>query len=247
MKKNRSYKKSKKGFPVFSVILALLILGGAVYAGLYLERNTIISDVRFSGNYYTNEHDLYNAIESPVGFYADSVNYSKLYNQLKSSPYVSDATVHMNLRGTLTFVITEHEPIAMLVNGSNRVYMAEKGIILPVIPEKIPDVPLVYGLSAASVSDTLTSNESKVVEQFLLEARANEFGWITISEVAWNNSEGVTALTNDNGVKLVFGKDYFKEKFENWEAFYSQVVTQKGMGAFHIIDLRFSDQIVAKH
>lgn len=248
MSKKQSHKKSKKGFPLFSVILVLLILGGAVYAGLYLERNTIITDVHFTGNYYTNEQELYAAIEnSPVGLYADSVNYNSLYDQLQKSPYINTSTVSMSIRGVLTFEVTEHEPIAMLVNGSNRTYVAADGIILPVIPEKIPDVPLVYGLPATSVNDTLNSGSYEIVEQFLLEAKRNEFGWITISEVAWNPSEGISALTHDNGVKLIFGKDRFREKFENWEAFYSQVVTIKGMEAFHTIDLRFSDQIVAKH
>lgn len=229
------------------ILLSVALLTGAVMGGIYLEKNTRIETVQFEGNHYTDTESLEEALESPVGMLADSVSFDSLFMDLKTLPYVKDATVSMGIRGTLTFRVIEREPFAMLMDGNRRVYLSEGGIKLPIIPEKVKDVPLVYGFSARSLSDTLKSDHYRQVEEFLIAARTNELGWITISEVSWNESEGVVALTYENGVKLLFGRDQFREKMENWEAFYTNVVSKKGIGSFSSIDLRFKDQIVTRN
>lgn len=229
------------------ILLSLALLTGAVLGGLYLENNTRIDAVTFEGNHYTDVEDLEGALESPVGMLADSVSFDSLFMDLKTLPYVEDATVSMGIRGTLTFKITEREPFAMLVDGNRRMYLAEGGIKLPIIPEKVKDVPLVYGFSARSLSDTLKSDQYRQVEEFLIAAQENDLGWITISEVSWNDREGVVALTYENGVKLLFGRNQFDEKVKNWKAFYTDVISKKGIGSFSRIDLRYEDQIVTRN
>lgn len=240
-------KKSSKLRNALWIFLSLALLTGAVLGGLYIESNTRIDAVKFEGNYYTEIESLESALDSPVGMLADSVAFDSLFMDLKTLPYVKNTSVSMGIRGTLTFHIYEREPFALLMDGSRRVYLAEGGIKLPVIPEKVKDVPLVYGFSANPLSDTLNSESYKQVEEFLIAAKSNELGWITISEVSWNESEGVVALAYENGVKLLFGQDQFEEKMNNWEAFYTEVVLKKGIGSFSSIDLRFKDQIVTRN
>lgn len=239
--------KSHKIRNALWIFLSIALLTGAVLGGLYIESNTQIEAVKFEGNYYTDVGSLENALESPVGMYADSISFDSLFLDLKTLPYVEDATVSMGIRGTLTFRIYEREPFAMLVDGNRRVYLAEGGLKLPIIPGKVKDVPLVYGFSASPLDDTLKSDSYQQVEDFLIAAKKNEVGWITISEVSWNESEGVVALSYENGVKLLFGRDLFDEKIKNWKAFYTDVVSNKGMASFTSIDLRFKDQIVARN
>jgi len=232
---------------ITGIAFALALAGLAVFAGFYMERNTEIQALQFTGQFFTEDDALIEVMDSPIGLPADSVRFDPIFEDLKSLPYVQDVDVTMNFRGTLTFRIAEHEPIAMLVDGSNRSYVAEGGIKLPVYPEKIRNVPLVYGFSAQPVADTLNSNAYQQVEDFLTTARQNDLGWITISEVAWNNREGVVALTHDNGVKLLFGEHDFEQKLKNWQAFYTNVVSQKGIQSFNSVDLRFRDQIVTRN
>jgi cell division septal protein FtsQ len=224
----------------------LLFLGAAVYAGLYLEQRTMIENIQFTGNYYTAEDELISVLESPVGMRADSVNFKQHYEQLTSLPYVKQASVSMSYRGTLTFTVTEHEPLAMAVENGKRVYITETGEILPIVDGKIVDVPLLYGFSASPPDQQHKGEKFEILSDFLVAAKANPVGWVTISEVAWDSSEGIVALSQQNGVKLIFGKSAFEEKFENWEAFYSQVIGVKGMEELHTIDLRFANQIVTR-
>lgn len=246
MAKKRSH-KTPKGISASSWLAAsLLLVGLAVLAGFYLEGNTRITGVEFAGNYYTSESDLEESLVSPVGMMADSVNYSELFQSLQALPYVERVDVSMGMRGKLKFTVSERMPLALLADGSDRIYVAEGGFKLPIVPEKISDVPVVYGFSAEPAADTLNSDAFKQVESFLKEARANEFGWISISEVAWSQREGVTALSSENGVKLIFGKNNFSEKISYWEAFYSEIIPREGIQSFRSIDLRFRDQIVTQ-
>jgi cell division protein FtsQ len=241
-------KKSHNKKPVTLISGIMLIVGLAVLAGYWYEQNTVIDGIEFRGYHFTAPGDLEASIGDrlPEGMMADSVDYRSLIGAVTSLPYVEDVSVSMGRRGVLTFTVTEREPLAMLVDGTRRVYVAEGGIKLPLVDGKSVDVPLVYGFPAEPVSDTLSSEGYRQVEEFLTEARNNRFTWITISEVAWNEREGVVALTAENGVKLLFGHSDYNRSVRHWEGFYEEVVSVRGIRSFDQIDLRFRNQIVTK-
>lgn len=224
---------------------AILLFGLAVLFGLHVDQSTEISAVEMKGHYFSTEDELTRAFESPVGVLADSVDFSAIREPLKTLPYVKDVNMSMGFRGTLTLEISERKPIGLLINGSKKAYVDRDGIKLPDRLEKATDVPLLYGFSVEPVADTLNSQAFGQVRDFLVSAKENSFGWLTISEVTWNEREGVVALSHENGVKLLFGHENFDRKLSNWEAFYAEVVSRKGIESFRNIDLRFRDQIVA--
>lgn len=232
--------------PMVWTLFVFVLAGFAVYAGIYMERNTVIHDVTFTGNYFTSENSLFKAIDSPVGLYADSIDYRSIFADIKELPYINDVIVNMTRRGVLQFRVMEHEPIALLADGSYRAYVSEGGIKLPIKYGKAKNVPLLYGFPATPITDTLKTEAFRHVETFLTAAKQSRIGWITISEISWNDREGVVALTHENGVTLVFGKDNFEEKIAHWEAFYTDVIMIKGIKQFTRIDLRFRDQIVTQ-
>lgn len=244
MTKRKSHNAKK--FPYVWIAAVLLLAGGAVYAGLYLEKSTVIKEIEFTGNYYTETDELQASFKSPLDMVADSVSFNQILEDLKTPPYVKGAHVTMSSRGVLNFRVTEHQPIAMITNNVQRYYLAEGGFILPVITGKTEDVPILYAWEVVE-GKRLSGVAYDKVEGFLLAARNNRFAWITISEISWDSREGVTALSSENGIKLIFGKEGFAEKLSKWELFYSQVAAVKGLDVFHTVDLRFEDQIVTKN
>ena len=243
----KSGKKSNRiGSSIFGIILAIMMLGLAVAAGFYMEKNTYIHAVQITGNHFVDSDEIQSVIFSPVGMRADSVNFDSLFNQIKMNPYINDVTVSMSIRGTLTFQVQEHTPMAMLVNGSSRTYIAPGGVELPVIRGKAVNVPLVYGVNMSGNTDSTFTNEYRLMEDFLIALLENQTGWATISEISWSNREGIVALTIENGVKLIFGEENYFQKLQDWQAFYAEAVTQKGLQSFEIIDLRFRDQIITR-
>ncbi|MEX1063444.1 MAG: cell division protein FtsQ/DivIB [Balneolaceae bacterium] len=225
---------------------AVFILGLALLAGIHREKNSLIDELHFTGHHFTGTEELEGSFESPVGLHPDSVRFMDLMDRVSGLPYIKKARVRVEAGGKMIVDVQEREPLALLVDGGNRAYIDKDGIRLPVKPGKSPDVPLLHGFSAVPLSDTLSGREFESVRDFLSAAKENGFGWITISEVLFDNRQGVVALSLENGVKLLFGRGGFDRKMDYWEAFYSGVIRQKGIEQFTSIDLRYQDQVVTR-
>lgn len=242
MTKSTPHSTAKMGRGTWSA-LALIMLGLAIVAGFYFEQNTRISAIEFSGQEFTSVEQLEESMISPVGLLADSVDYGGIFGSLRELPYVKDVAVRMSFRGTLTIEIDERQPIGLLA-GKPTTYFDESGIQLPGRAGHWVDVPIVYGFRQTAPGDTLKGPDFAQVKEFLIAAKNDAFGWATLSEVAWNENEGVVALSSENGVKLLFGRNGFDQKVTHWKAFYQDVVTHKGIHSFRTVDLRFRNQIV---
>lgn len=226
------------------ITAVLLVSGIAVIAALYWNQNMTIQQVKVNELYFTDESQVQQVADNALGMKPDSLDLSALANDVEQLDYVKTVIPYIEPNGNLTLTITEREPLALLIEGSNRVYIDEDGVRLPVLEDKSDNVPLLYGYSAIISKDTLRDDSFLQVRDFLLDAKRNGFGWVTISEIAFDELEGVVALSQENGVKLLFGRNDFAAKLENWEAFYAQVIRTKGIQAVQQVDLRFSNQVV---
>jgi len=225
-------------------ITALVLLCGlAVAGGIYWTQNVTVTSVSFKGQYFTDTQTLQKAAAVPQGVKPDSIDFEKIKASVKAISYVQDARIELEPGGDVIIRISEREPLALLADASPKMYVDADGVPLPIIEGKILNLPLVYGFGQHT-SDTLRSESFVQVREFLTSAKSMPLCWVTISEVAFNPSQGVVALSQENGVKLIFGKGDFAEKLQNWESFYSQVIKFKGIENMQRIDLRFKNQIV---
>lgn len=224
---------------------ALLVLGLAVVGGLYWSSTMTVTNVRFTGNHFVAQQDL-EKIKVPTGISPDSMDFAQIMNRFEKLSYVRRADISVQPNGNLLVTIQERQPIAMLADGEKKIYVDREGVRLPIRLGKTVDVPILYGFQAAPMTDTLDSKAFKTTAQFLTSIRNRPASDATISEVAWTQKEGIVALTNQNGVKLIFGKGDFDTRLRNWEAFYGEVVKQKGIETMRSIDLRFQGQIVTR-
>jgi cell division protein FtsQ len=257
LKKRNRNKKQKNSRSVWTSSLknrtaltwisgSVFLFGLAIMAGIYWERNATVNEVRFINNHFTDDKELSDVIEAPIGLHPDSVDYRELIQAFSTLPYVQRAGIRVDARGRLIADIEERTPIAMLLEGSDRVYIDEEGTRMPVILQKTVDVPLLHQAGFQVEEDRLTGNAFEYTRDFLMAARNNEFGWITISEVGFDHEEGVVALSHENGVKLIFGLGGYEEKLSYWETFYSEVIRKEGIDQFSLIDLRYRNQIVTR-
>jgi len=236
--------KSRKN-PLPWVAGAILVLGLAIVGGLYWSSTMTVKQLQFEGNHFVSSTDL-QKVDVPMGMNPDSMDFRKIMNRFNSIAYVRQAKISVEPNGNLLIHITERQPIAMLVDGNHKIYVDADGVRLPLKLGSSVDVPILYGFSAKPMGDTLKSKGFKTVANFLTEVNKNPVSDATISEVAWTKDEGVIAVTNQNGVKLIIGKGGFAKRLRNWEAFYGQVIKQKGIEKMRSIDLRFEGQIVTR-
>lgn len=224
--------------------LVILAMGTVAMAGLYRTKSLKVNDVQFTGNHFSLTEELISVADIPSGVHPDSMDLTTIKNRIEALDYVDEVLIQVEPGGDLIFDIIEREPIGLLINGSDRAYLDKDGVILPIPDDQILDLPLVYGFNTRK--DTLKSEAVKQISDFLQTAKTNSLHWITISEVAYSDEEGVVALSNENGVKLIFGNNNFDHKLANWGTFYTEVVRVKGMQSMRQIDLRFRNQVVTK-
>lgn len=247
MTENEQHTKSQNNTAPWPWIAgAVLILGLAIVGGFYWSSTMKVEKVQFSGNHFVSKEDL-KLIDVPTGIHPDSIDFGATRKQFEELSYIKQADISVAPNGKMNIAITEREPIALLTDGSKKIYVDEEGIRLPMVTGKAVDVPILYGFSATPMQDTLKNEAFNTVSDFLSSVRNSDVSDATISEVAWTSkNEGVVALTSQNGVKLIFGKGDFNNRLRNWEAFYGEVIKTKGIEKMRSIDLRFEGQIVTR-
>ncbi len=246
MSTSKSHSDKKKGKLLPWATAIMLVVGGAVLAAIYWNKNVTVDKAEFSGNLIVEEAKLTGAAQITFGVHPDSLDLKSIVNRIEDIDYVKSAFAYAEPSGDLNIKIEERTPIAILLKGGKQIYVDEHGVKLPMYENHSFDLPLVYGFDTFAMKDTLKSESFAQIRDFLLEAKENEFGWITISEVAYDPEDGVVALSQENGVKLLFGNNDFRTKLENWKAFYTEVVRVKGIQSMQQVDLRFLNQVVTR-
>jgi cell division septal protein FtsQ len=226
------------------VIGALVVLCLAIAGGIYWHRSNKVEKIQYTGLHFINVKEVKKQVKIPKGIKADSLNYAAIRKKIKTIPYVKDVRFNMSPGGTLHINITERTPIALLIDGSRQSYIDQFGTRLNIKSGQNVNVPVLYDLHIPHGKDTTRS--FKQTMRFLQDLHQNKAADATISEVIWNNQKGIIALTNNNVVKVIFGKSNFMTRLRNYNAFYRYVIRREGIKPFHSIDLRFQGQIVTR-
>lgn len=226
--------------------LFVMLVGGAVALGGYMQSQSVVRSIYVTGIGFTSELAVRNAARITEGAAVDSLPFLSVIARIEQLPYVRGAGIRVNAGGRITISVTEREPLALFTNANTRFYVDADGVKLPVIPGRSVNVPLVYGIPVGGLRDTLQSAEFHLLRDFLVEARKHPVAAGTLSEVAWTTSEGIIALSSENGIKVIFGSDRFEDGLRNWDMFYTQVISRRGPDQFNLIDLRYEGQIVTR-
>jgi cell division protein FtsQ len=231
---------------VFGVATVVALISGGIFLGQHYQSNVTIQSVAFEGYHFTGEEQLMQKAAVPTGISADSLRLLSIIEAVESLPYVQMASVRLTHNGRIHIQVKERQPIGLFIHGNRRAYVDETGVLLPLVPGRAADVPLVYGVNWSARQDTLRSEAFNMVRDFLMAVHKDAVAFATLSEIAWTPDEGIVALSNENGIRLVFGRDRFPEALQNWNIFYRQVVAVRGPGSFTAVDLRYDGQIVTR-
>lgn len=225
------------------VLFAIVTTSFAIW---YTQREIIIDDLEIEGNLLTEMPQIEKLAKPTIGTKADSLNILGLVEEIQKLAYIKEVSLYVEPSGTLRIFITERQPIAWLIDTNIFAIVDAEGVIMP--PTDIfLDIPLLHGYSANKYQKgQLTSSNFKQLSLFLTSLQKDPFSNATISEVVYNSEFGVTALSNDNGVKISFGTNEFERKLASWKLFHSQIVKFKGIQAFTEVDLRFPNQIITR-
>jgi hypothetical protein len=225
--------------------LGIVLLLVSVVTGLMYTRGGKVTAVDVSEMVYTQPEAVIGAAQIELGSEIDSVGYLDAIARVEKLPYVKRASMRLRPNGTLGIQVEERQPIARLVSDGVQAMVDADGVMMPLVEGATPDVPVLRGFRVQR-GDTLKSDAFRIARDFLLAAAGSPLAGITLGETTYDPREGVVALSSESRVRVLFGKEGFEERLRHWDAFYGQVVPQKGIARFTSVDLRYRGQIITK-
>lgn len=225
--------------------LGIVLLIASVVTGVMYTSGRTVKSVDVSELVFTQPEAVIQAAQIELGAEVDSVGYLDAIARVEKLPYVKRASMRLRPNGTLGILIEERQPIARLVSDGAQAMVDADGVMMPLITGVSVDVPVLHGFRVQR-GDTLKSAAFGIARDFLLAAASSQLAGITLGETTYDPREGVVALSSESRVRVLFGKEGFEERLRHWEAFYGQVVPQKGIARFTSVDLRYRGQIITK-
>lgn len=233
-------KKNRRWMALGIVLLIISVITGVMYTSGGTVKSVEVSELVF-----TQADDVIQAARIELGTDIDSVGYLAAIARVEKLPYVKRASMRLSPNGQLSIRIEERQPIARLVSEGAQAMVDIDGAMMPVIAGVDVDVPVLHGFRVQR-GDTLKSAAFGITRDFLLSAASSKLAGITLDEFTYDPREGVVARSTESRVKVLFGKEGFEERLRYWDAFYGQVVPQKGIATFTWVDLRYRGQIITK-
>lgn len=236
-------KKNKRGWYTIAAVAIILI---GISIGYLRYKNATMKNVLVEGNYYTSEESIIAKANIPANVSPDSVDLTVVIKRIETLPYVKQAEVILMPPSQVKIFVIERIPLGLLLDGRKKALVDQDGIILPQLSDKTPNVPLVFGFPIKKVNDTLNTTYFKEMSRFLTALHSHALGNSTISEVAWSNEDGVVAMSTENGIKLIFGKNNSENGLKSWESFYAQIAPKVGLASLSEVDLRWQGQVITR-
>ncbi len=241
-----SISRGKKiGFVSLLVISAGLIVFANVWkSGLKVTRVTL------EGNRIVEANELFQLAHVKRGTAMYDVDLKAVQRNLMSQCYVKEAVVERDLPSTIQLTVTERTPIA-LVNIPDFVYLDEDGVLLPhSISKELFDLPVLSGMSIAQpVSYGTRVHDAHALEALRILKGAKVVDsdlYHLISEIQIRSDSEMVFYTAEDGVPIVFGKGNIADKLVRLDAFWNQVIRQRGLQNLQYVDLRYDDQVVVR-
>jgi cell division septal protein FtsQ len=239
--KKRSAVRSGYRLSVRGLVILLFFL--SVTAAWMMNSSWNVNEITVEGNHFTTAESIIKASELHPGVKPDSLQALKVIQQIEKLPYIAEARLEPNPPASVKIVVIEREPIGLIASGNTFVILDNKGVKMPVVPGKVPHLPIVYGFSA-SMRDTLKGPAFQAVNAFLTALKKDPLARSSISEIGFDRQKGIIAMSQRGNVRLYFGHGDFEKRLKILHAFIAQIARSRGMEAFEWIDFRFDHQVI---
>lgn len=232
------------------MLIALLI----IFANKWRNRE-YVNKFTIKGNITLSENDILTS----AGLKADSlikledINLVFIRDRIAKHPEIKKVVVTSEPPAELVIEIVEKKPIAVLANTNDLSLIdEEKEVFSFKNYDKAFDLPVITGLRTDN-QIKYKSDLNIAIEFIKAVYQKGKYVQTLISEVNMSDSTKIIVHTNDKLVSFYFPKpendkeinSLYKEKLGIFKKFYDTEIAMNNIG-YEYIDLRFSNQIVAK-
>lgn len=181
------------------------------------------------------------------------INPYDIERRLKQTYNIKIAQAYTNIKGELHIAVQQRRPLLRLQIAEGGFYLDDESYIFPLDTIYTADVPVVTG----NIPLTLFPGYKGAVKENKEWADAMlELGEFIASEPLWNSLIEQIDIDDKSELHITprvgnhdinFGRaNEIKEKFTKLEAFYKDILPNKGWERYKEVDLRFENQVVCK-
>jgi cell division protein FtsQ len=206
-------------------------------------------------NHFLEEADVMHLMqvnrENIKGANLNTLNFKEIENKIKRDPFIKNAEVYSDLKGSLTVNVELRRPVARIVrNDGPDGYIAEDGTVMPVSDKFISRVILLSGPFVRQLLRQENMNETaegKQLMEMLTAIREDEFWKAQLTELDIDNRIRVTLFPQIGDEKIEFGKpENIEMKFKKLKIFYKEILPRVGWNKYNRVNLEYEGQIVAE-
>jgi cell division protein FtsQ len=229
--------------------LGLLAIALVVAANLW-RSDLKVKRVTIEGNRIVETAELIQLIKVPKNTQLQEIDLMAVRRDIMSHHFIKDAVVERDLPATLKVTVKERVPLA-IINSTEILFLDEDGVVLPhSISKQLFDLPVLTGMPdglalapGATLKDTDIQEALKILACTKL---VNKELYHLISEVRLRNGGDIVLYASEWGVPIIFGQGDIPSKLVRLEAFWNDVVRERGSDNLQYVDLRFDDQVVVR-
>ncbi|WP_293947202.1 MULTISPECIES: cell division protein FtsQ/DivIB [unclassified Sphingobacterium] len=186
-----------------------------------------------------------------VGKKINGIPFQRVEKMLKKLPYVSDASIHADMDGTIKVNIDQREAVMRVINKNGReFYVDPKGLKIPTTLKYIPHIMVAtgnisegYNEALDTVSTTLVKDLVKVVE-FIGK---DELWSNQVVQIYVNADHDIELVPRVGTQQLIVGSaDSLEQKFELLKTFYTQIMPKVGINAYGVVNVKYGGQIICE-
>lgn len=190
------------------------------------------------------------SIHDLVGKDIQSLDLFSLQKNLSQSPFVEQASVFLDYKGTLSIHVVQKIPLFRVINQQGSSYYVEKnGFKIPHIPQHAVRVPIITGYIEEKLADS-TYAKSETLQgavAFFNYLDGSEFWKAQIEQVYVDKFKDFLLIPKVGNHTIVLGKtNNLEEKLDKLYTFYMQGLQNVGWDKYSSIFLNFEGQVVAK-
>lgn len=237
------------------ILLASVMLGagilGSIVASYGWKASLSLRRVVVDGNRIVSAEEIVERAKVKSGMRLYDLDLGAIRSNVLSEPYALAADVWRELPDILRISLQERVPIAAIVTD-RIMYLDEEGFVLPPYEGAVFDVPFIRGVEPVSVADRMENTAVKLFralellkQAHALTAEGSEI-YHLISEVHVGTGGDLTLYSSDGGARILLGRTDAIGKLHTLEAFWEQVVHERGADRLRLVDLRFEDQVIAR-
>jgi cell division protein FtsQ len=244
-----------KGKLILLVIISLAAVAVLIILANNWSNKKFADRITVKGNTTISEEEILKAagIRRDSLINLDDINYLFIRDRILKHPEVKKVVVSKESPSELIIEITEKRPVAVVVKNSELFLIDDEDEIFSFKNyEKVYDLPVINGLK--NESDPYYNSDLKSALNLIKMAYSKgKTLQNLISEVNVSDSAKLIVNTNDHSTMFYFpkanaginDKEMLNEKLNLFKRFYEDEIVRKNQ-KFEYVDLRFSNQIIAK-